>query len=131
MNHNRKQQIGKIKIKRIYDEPSEDDGYRILVDRLWPRGVYKKDAKIDVWNKEIAPSAELRKWFDHQETRFEEFDTLYREELKAKEEELGELRQIAENETVSLLYAAKNPKINHAVVLRNVLLNIEFKTSIS
>jgi len=111
-----------IKIKRIYDEASDDDGYRVLVDRLWPRGISKKAAKLDEWNKEIAPSPELRKWFDHQEARFDEFARLYRKELKGKEDTLNELRQLAKNETVSLLYASKNTEINHAVVLKNVLL---------
>ena len=111
-----------INIKRIYDKPSDDDGYRILVDRLWPRGISKETARLNEWNRDIAPSPELRKWFDHQEARFEEFSRLYRNELKQKEAELNELRKIAKNETISLLYAAKNPVINQAVVLRDVLL---------
>ena len=111
-----------IIIKRIYDDPSDDDGYRILVDRLWPRGISKETAKLDEWNQDIAPSSELRKWFDHQEMRFEEFSRLYREELKDKKNELNELREIAKNRTVSLLYAAKSPELNQAVVLRDVLL---------
>lgn len=115
--------MGKIKIKRIYDEPSDDDGYRILVDRLWPRGVSKDDAKLDDWEKEIAPSSELRKWFDHKEERFEEFSKRYREELKDKENELGKLWEIAKKKTLTLLYAAKNPEINQAVVLKEVLSN--------
>ncbi len=65
--------MGKIKIKRIYDEPTDGDGYRVLVDRLWPRGISRKDSRLDEWNKEIAPSPELRKWFDHKEKRFQEF----------------------------------------------------------
>lgn len=111
-----------IYIKRIYDEPSENDGYRVLVDRLWPRGVSKKDANLDEWNKEIAPSPELRKWFDHKKERFEEFTRKYRLELEDKEDMLNELRQAAKHETVSLLFGAKNPEINHAVVLKDVLL---------
>ncbi len=114
----------KIKIKRIYEDPSEDDGYRVLVDRLWPRGVSKKDAKLDNWVKEIAPSPELRKWFDHKKEHFEEFALRYHEELKGKEDELNGLRKVAENETLSLLYAAKATEINHAVVLRDVLLKV-------
>ncbi len=110
-----------IKLKRIYDDPSDDDGYRILVDRLWPRGVSKEDAKLDEWDKEIAPSSELRKWFDHQEERFKEFSKRYREELKDKENDLDKLREIAEKKTLTLLYAAKNPEINQAVVLKEVL----------
>lgn len=111
-----------IAIKRIYDEPSDNDGYRILVDRLWPRGVSKIIANLDEWNKEVAPSTELRKWFDHKEARFDEFSKLYREELISKEKELDSLREIAKMKTVSLLYGAKDPKINHAIILRNVLL---------
>lgn len=112
----------KFKIKRIYDDASEDDGYRVLVDRVWPRGISKKEAALDEWNKEIAPSPDLRKWFNHKEERFREFNRKYREELKDKKEELDILRQTAKNETVSLLYAAKSPEINHAVVLKEVLL---------
>lgn len=115
--------MGKIKIKRIYDDPSDDDGYRILVDRLWPRGVSKEDAKLDDWDKEIAPSDELRKWFDHQEDRFKEFSKRYREELKDKENDLDKLREIAEKKTLTLLYAAKDTEINQAVVLKEVLSN--------
>lgn len=111
-----------ICIKRIYDEPAENDGYRVLVDKLWPRGVTKLRANLDEWNKEVAPSTVLRKWFDHKEERFEEFSLRYQEELLLKKEELNRLRTIAERKPISLLYAAKNPKINHAVVLRNVLI---------
>ena len=110
-----------IRIKRIYEDAETEDGYRILVDRLWPRGVSKIRAKLDEWNKEVAPSTELRKWFDHQAERFEEFSSLYEEELKEKKEELEQIREIAEKQTVTLLYAAHDPKINHAVVLQNVL----------
>ena len=111
-----------IKIKRIYDEPSDDDGYRVLVDRLWPRGVSKKDAKLDSWVKDIAPSSELRKWFDHKQERFDEFQRRYREELKGKENELNILRKIADNQRLTLLYSAKNSEINQAIVLRDLLL---------
>jgi len=111
-----------IQIKRIYDEPSEDDGYRVLVDRLWPRGVSKASAHLDEWNKEVAPSTELRKWFDHKEERFNDFAILYQEELLVKEDELIKLREISKSENVTLLYGAKDPKINHAIVLKKVLL---------
>ena len=110
-----------IRIKRIYDEQAEDDGYRILVDRIWPRGVSKEKANLDEWNKDIAPSTELRKWFDHKEERFEEFKLKYRNELKEKEEQLNELRKIANSEPISLLYAAKSPILNNAIVLKDVL----------
>jgi uncharacterized protein YeaO (DUF488 family) len=114
--------MGKIKIKRIYDEPAEGDGYRVLVDRLWPRGVSKKDAKLDEWNKEIAPSPELRKWFDHKEERFQEFKRLYLEELTANPKELDKLKSLAKREVVTLLFGAKDPEINHAVVLKELLI---------
>ena len=112
----------KINIKRIYDEPLEGDGYRILVDRLWPRGISKKEVKLDEWNKEIAPSTELRKWFGHKKERFEEFGHLYREELKTKTEELDRLKTVAKREVITLLYGAKFPAINHAVILKELLM---------
>jgi uncharacterized protein YeaO (DUF488 family) len=111
-----------IYIKRVYDEPSDEDGYRVLVDRLWPRGISKKGANLDEWNKEIAPSTELRKWFDHKEERFDEFVKNYREELRPKEEELNRLRTIAKKNRITLLYGAKNSKMNQAIVLRDILL---------
>lgn len=114
--------MGTIKIKRIYDEASEDDGYRVLVDRLWPRGVSKTDAKIDAWNKDLAPSTELRKWFDHKAERFDEFSTRYRGELLLKEDELEKLRDMARLETITLLYGAKDPNLNQAIVLQKLLL---------
>lgn len=111
-----------IRIKRIYDEKAEDDGYRVLVDRIWPRGVSKATAHLDEWNKDIAPSTELRKWFDHKEERFDEFALRYRIELKDREDQLSKLRKIADNQSISLLYAAKSPTMNQAVVLKDVLL---------
>lgn len=114
--------MGTIKIKRIYEEPSKDDGYRVLVDRLWPRGVSKADAKIDEWNKSLSPSTDLRKWFDHREDRFDEFSSLYREELLLKESELDRLRNMARSETITLLYGAKDVKMNQAIVLQELLL---------
>ena len=112
-----------IKLKRIYDDPSDDDGYRILVDRLWPRGISKADAKLDEWDKEIAPSTELRKWFDHKEERFVEFTKRYRDELKSKKNDLDRLREIAKKQTLTLLYAAKDTKMNQAVVLKEELVH--------
>lgn len=110
-----------ISLKRIYNEPADKDDYRVLVDRLWPRRISKKDANLDEWNKEIAPSTELRKWFDHKAEHFYEFAQLYQEELMDKEEELNRLRTIAKKNDIILLYGAKNSKINHAIVLRDVL----------
>lgn len=112
--------MGTINIKRIYDEMSTDDEYKILVDRLWPRGIAKN--KIDEWDKDIAPSTELRKWFDHKVERFKEFSKLYREELMSKEKELNKLRDLSKTKAVTLLYGAKDPTINHALILRDVLL---------
>jgi uncharacterized protein YeaO (DUF488 family) len=113
--------LDNIQIKRIYEKPAIADGYRVLVDRLWPRGIKKETAMLDEWNKEIAPSTELRKWFDHKEERFAEFGKRYTEELQLQEMELDRLRKIAKTKKISLLYAAKNPKINHALVLLTVL----------
>lgn len=110
-----------IVVKRIYDHKEADGTYRILVDRLWPRGIKKADLDFDQWNKEIAPSTELRKWFDHKPERFEEFSKLYNKELSEKEPLLDTIRDIAINSPVTLLYAAKDIKINHAVVLLNRL----------
>lgn len=110
-----------IAIKRIYEDPSESDGYRILVDRLWPRGVSKIRAKLDEWDKEIAPTSDLRKWFDHKANRFTEFTTLYEAELDLKHDELHRLRDIAEQKQITLLYGAKDKKINHAIVLSKYL----------
>jgi uncharacterized protein YeaO (DUF488 family) len=115
--------MNEINIKRIFNEPSNTDGYRVLVDRIWPRGISKKEANLDEWNKEIAPSTPLRKWFNHKQERFEEFTQLYREELISKAEELNRLRTIAKKKDIALLYGAKNSEINHAIVLRDVLLS--------
>lgn len=112
-----------IQIKRIYDEPSETDGYRILIDRLWPRGVSKEQAAIDLWLKDIAPSRELRIWFDHQADRFAEFSLKYDGEL-ADNPAIETLKTIlAAHPQVTLLYGAKDPNINHAVVLKKFLEN--------
>ena len=110
-----------IQIKRIYDEPEEQDGYRILVDRLWPRGMTKERARLDEWNKEVAPSDELQKWFGHKMENFEEFSRKYKAELKDKGEELQRIRELAEDKMVTLLYAAHDTQVNHARVLLNVL----------
>lgn len=111
-----------FQIKRIYEKPDPTDGYRILVDRLWPRGVKKEAAMLNEWNKEIAPSPALRKWFDHKEERFAEFSKRYKEELRLQTKELNRLRKKAETKQISLLYGAKDPGINHAIVLYNVLI---------
>jgi uncharacterized protein YeaO (DUF488 family) len=111
-----------IKIKRIYESASEEDGFRILVDRLWPRGIKKEKAKIDMWLKEVAPSGELRKWFSHDPEKWEEFKKKYAKELAAKQPLLKEIRQIEkEKGTVTLLYSARDVGHNNAVALRAVL----------
>lgn len=110
-----------IKIKRIYAEPSPEDGYRILVDRLWPRGMTKEAAHINEWNKTIAPSTELRKWFGHQMEHFAEFEKEYKQELKTHTEELHRIKNISETQNLTLLYAAKSETVNHAIVLQSVL----------
>ncbi len=111
-----------IRIKRIYEAPSSGDGFRVLVDRLWPRGVSKEEARLDEWLKEIAPSSELRRWFDHDPEKFDEFRKRYEAELAEKEEAVELLESAAEEDgTLTLLYAAKDETHNHAVVLRDFL----------
>ncbi len=110
-------------IKRVYEKPDEGDGIRVLVDRLWPRGLKKEEAKIDHWTKEIAPSDNLRKWFDHKEERWQEFKNRYKKELKDKNELLKQLIDLGKKKKVTLLYAAKNEETNNAQVLLEVLKN--------
>jgi uncharacterized protein YeaO (DUF488 family) len=107
-----------IKIKRIYDKASEEDGFRILVDRLWPRGMSKGKAKVDLWLKEVAPSDDLRKWFSHDPQKWQEFKKRYGKELKDKQELLRIIKQAEkENGTVTILYSAKDEEHNQAVAL--------------
>jgi uncharacterized protein YeaO (DUF488 family) len=110
-----------IRIKRIYDPPSASDGKRVLIDRLWPRGMSRDEAKLDEWLKEIAPSDELRTWFGHDPARWAEFRTRYREELKHHVELLDRLRAEARKGTITLLFAAKDEEHNNAVVLKEIL----------
>lgn len=106
-----------VTIKRVYDPAEPSDGYRILVDRLWPRGISKEQAALDMWLKDIAPSPELRTWFDHDPERFAEFTAKYEQEL-AHNPAVNELHQmLQDNQTVTLLYAAHDPEVNHAKVL--------------
>ena len=119
-----------IKTKRIYDAPSAEDGYRILVDKLWPRGLKKEDAKLDEWAKNLAHSKSLRKWFDHKKDRFEEFCQRYKEELLEQKDELKHLLELASIKDVTILYAAKNTAINNAVVLYKILKSIENENKI-
>lgn len=107
----------KLQLKRIYDDPSSDDGCRVLVDRLWPRGVSKERAAVDEWLKEIAPSPDLREWFGHKPDRFEQFSERYEEELDHNPA-LKKLSDIlSARGRITLLYAAKDTQINHAAVL--------------
>jgi uncharacterized protein YeaO (DUF488 family) len=110
-----------IRIKRIYDPPAPEDGRRVLVDRLWPRGVAKDEARIDGWLKEIAPSDELRKWFGHDPARWEEFRERYAAELERHGELMEELRAGSNDGAVTLLFAAKDAERNNAVVLKDML----------
>lgn len=110
-----------IDVQRIYDHKKADGSYRILVDRLWPRGIKKIDLEFDEWNKELAPSTELRKKFNHKPELFEEFTKKYLQELSSKEEELQRIRKVAEKQPVNLLFGAKDTEKNHAVVLRDLL----------
>lgn len=113
--------------KRIYDPIDESDGDRILIDRLWPRGIRKEDAKLSMWAKEIAPSSELRKWFGHKPERFEEFKQRYLEEMlndKQKSQLLSQLCQLATKKKITMLYGAKEPNFNHAVVLKEEMARI-------
>jgi len=110
-------------IKRVYEKPDECDGIRVLIDRLWPRGLKKEEAKIDHWMKEIAPSGNLRKWFAHKEEHWQEFKSRYRKELKDQDELLKQLMDLGKNKKVTLLYAAKDEERNNAQVLLEVLIN--------
>src|SRR6266568_2393530 len=109
-----------IKLKRAYEKPSRDDGMRILVERLWPRGLSKEKAAIDLWMKEVAPSAELRKWYGHEIDKWPEFKQLYKAELHGKSDLLAELcRYAAKN--VTFVYAARDEKHNSALVLKDLV----------
>jgi uncharacterized protein YeaO (DUF488 family) len=109
-----------FQIKRVYEPASPSDGVRVLVDRLWPRGVKKSSAHLDHWMKEVAPSASLRSWFGHKPERFAEFSKRYKKELNGNSE-LAELRKLGRSSRVTLLYGARDPEINQAVVLQSVL----------
>ena len=110
-----------IRLKRAYLPPSPEDGLRVLVDRLWPRGVRKADAAIDRWLKEVAPSTELRRWFGHDPGRWEEFRRRYEAELSSRVALLDELRAIARSGRLTLVFAARDALHNDAVVLRDLL----------
>ena len=110
-----------VEIKRVYEPALESDGYRVLIDRLWPRGVSREQAKLDEWLKELAPSHELRKWFGHDPARFDEFRRRYVEELRDQGELLTALRRRARQGSLTLVYSARDAEHNDAVVLAEVL----------
>lgn len=110
-----------IKLKRIYEEPSRQDGYRVLVDRLWPRGMTKEKAKIDLWLKDIAPSGALRTWFAHDVAKWLAFKKKYRAELTEHKDALAQIRAKAKQGAVTLLYAARDTEHNEALVIQEVL----------
>ncbi len=113
-----------IQIKRIYEEPAEGDGFRVLVDRLWPRAMSKERAALDRWAKSVAPSTELRKWFNHRPDRLAEFRQRYLAELEANAGEIDDLlaaHRESRRNAMTLLYAAKNPVCNHALILREAI----------
>lgn len=112
-----------IQLKRAYDEVGDNDGYRVLVDRIWPRGVRKKDLKLDEWCKAIAPSEELRVWFDHDPEKFISFKKRYLKELNKQKVETNRLVKIAGQRTLTLIYGAKDREHNHAIVLKEHLEN--------
>jgi uncharacterized protein YeaO (DUF488 family) len=110
-----------VRLKRAYEPPAPTDGYRVLIDRLWPRGVARANARLDEWARELAPSTELRRWFGHDPARFAEFRQRYVKELSAQEEKLRELRGRARGATLTLVYGARDTEHNDAVVLAELL----------
>ena len=110
-----------LRLKRVYEPPEASDGYRVLVDRLWPRGVSKEEARLDEWARELAPSSELRRWFGHDPAKFDEFRRRYRDELDAHGEKLRDLRRRAGNGRLTLVYGARDTEHNDAVVLAEIL----------
>jgi uncharacterized protein YeaO (DUF488 family) len=120
-----------FRIKRVYEKPAEGDGMRVLVDRLWPRGLKKEEVQIDHWMKDAAPSDSLRKWFAHKEELWPEFKRRYREELKDKKDILKQLQDLGKSKKVTLLYAAKDEERNNARVLLELLKKNELDVSIS
>ena len=110
-----------VRMKRIYEAPSEDDGYRVLVDRLWPRGISKERARLDAWARELAPSDALRKWYDHRPERWEEFQRRFARELKAHPDALQQLVAEARRGPVTLLFASRELERNNAAALKKHL----------
>lgn len=110
-----------LKIKRIYDPDTPEDGFRVLIDRLWPRGIRKDNCKIDVWMKDIAPSADLRRWFNHDAEKWEKFSADYTSELKSNPLLTELLKYVQNYDDVTLLYAARTKQHNHAIILQEIL----------
>jgi uncharacterized protein YeaO (DUF488 family) len=110
-----------VHTKRVYEPAEPGDGYRVLTDHIWPRGVSKERAQLDEWDKELAPSGELREWFDHIPARFPEFRSRFRDELRAHADKLDELRERARNGRVTIVYAARDEEHNNAIVVAGVL----------
>ena len=116
----------KILLKRIYEPKEEGDGFRVLVDRLWPRGLSKEKAGVDLWDKEVAPSTELRQWFNHEPEKWPEFQRRYRSELQARAEAVKALHaELKKHPVTTLLFGAKDAAHNQAVVLRDYLLGVD------
>lgn len=113
--------MAQIQVKRIYEEPNRSDGFRVLVDRLWPRGISKERAALDLWMKTVAPSTELRQWFGHDPNRWKEFVKRYRAELRDHPSELAELRSRANKGALTLLFGARDSEHNEAIVLKEAL----------
>jgi uncharacterized protein YeaO (DUF488 family) len=113
--------LAMIELKRVYEKPSTKDGLRVLVDRLWPRGLTKERAAVDLWIKDVAPSTELRQWFGHDPVKWKEFQVRYRQELNEKRDCLKELKQKSKSHTVTLLYGARDEEHNEALVLKKIL----------
>jgi uncharacterized protein YeaO (DUF488 family) len=110
-----------VRTKRVYEPPSQADGYRVLIDGIWPRGVSRDRAAIDEWARDLAPSTQLRRWYGHEPARFEEFDRRYRAELAAQRERLTELRRRSRSGVVTLVFAARDAEHSNATVLRDIL----------
>ena len=110
-----------IQVKRVYDEPCRADGLRVLVDRLWPRGLTKERAAVKMWLKDVAPSTELRKWFNHDPAKWKQFRSRYRRELREKSDALKLLHETCNEHNVTLVYAARDKKHNEALVLKDVI----------
>jgi uncharacterized protein YeaO (DUF488 family) len=109
------------KVKRVYEKPSRTDGLRVLVDRLWPRGLSREQAAIELWLKDLAPSTELRKWFNHDPAKWKEFQSRYRKELRGKKPSLQVLRKESKDRPITLLFGARDEEHNQALVLKKVL----------